>query len=219
MAQRSFIVGIAGGSASGKTTMALALQEAFNQKRPPCPTTIFHTDHYFTRDKSIGPTFISPSTGVERFNCNHPDAVNTQRLMSDLQASVVGTDAPAVVIVEGLMVLHELRTRALLDLRLFIELDADERALRRMLRDMKRQQGSGEAESIATYYRESARIGHAAYVEPSRVHADFILRGDADLTRTVPMIGAVIESGIAELTRTNSPSGTPCLPLGDKDRE
>lgn len=206
MAQRSFIVGIAGGSASGKTTLALALQEAL-QKQPARSTVIFHTDHYFTRDKSIGPTFISPSTGTEQFNCNHPDAVNTVRLMEDLRACVEGEEAPAIVLIEGLMVLHELRTRSLLDLRLFVELDADERALRRMLRDMKRHRGSADPEFIATYYRECARVGHAQYVEPSRVSADLILRGDSDLTRTVPMLCAVIENGLAE--QCNSVTSPP----------
>src|SRR5690349_14296110 len=109
MTQRSFIVGIAGGSASGKTTLALALQEALTQAQSPRSTVIFHTDRYFTRDKSIGPTFISPSTGVEQFNCNHPDAVNTERLLGDLKACTEAVDAPAVVLVEGLMVLHEVR--------------------------------------------------------------------------------------------------------------
>lgn len=201
MTQRSFIVGIAGGSASGKTTLALALQEALHGSETPRTTTVFHTDHYFSRDKNLGPTFISPSTGTEQFNCNHPDAVDTGRLITDLHACLSADDAPAVVLIEGLMVLYEPRTREMLDLRLYIELDADERALRRMLRDMKRQRGSADPEFIATYYRESARIGHARYVEPSRIHADLIVRGDADLGRIVPMLAAVIERGIVELGR------------------
>jgi uridine kinase len=108
----------------------------------------------------------------------------------DLDARASAADAPDVIVVEGLMVLHHASIRERLALRVFVELDADERALRRMLRNMANGHDPG---GIATYYRECARVGHAAYVEPSRVHADLILRGDADPARVVPMVAAVVE--------------------------
>jgi len=98
-----------------------------------------------------------------------------------------------VILIEGLMVLHEAALRERCDLRLFIELDADERALRRMLRNMKVQAVSTDPNFIAAYYLESARVGHTRYIEPSRIHADFILRGDADFGRIAPMVARMIE--------------------------
>jgi uridine kinase len=113
-------------------------------------------------------------------------------LLPDLRAIAPPPEGPTVVLLEGLMVLHVAAVREQLDLRLFVELDADERALRRMLRDMSGVRGNHDPHFIATYYRECARIGHAQYIEPSRVHADLIVRGDAHWERIRPMLVAVI---------------------------
>ena len=182
-----FITGIAGGSASGKSTFAKALTEMLAARDPSLQVQVISTDHHW-RERSGPPRFTSPSSGTEQFNNNHPDALNTDSLFAALDAA----DAD-IVLLEGLMVLHLPAVRERLDLRLFIELDADERALRRLLRDMQGGRGLPDPERIATYYRESARIGHAAYVEPSRVHADIIIRGDGDFARTTAMVAAIIQ--------------------------
>jgi uridine kinase len=113
-------------------------------------------------------------------------------LVADLHVRREAEDAPDVILVEGLMTLAVPEIRECLDLRLFVELDADERALRRLVRDMSGGRGSNDPVSIARYYRECARVGHARYVEPSRVFADLILRGDSDFARTAPLVAAVI---------------------------
>jgi uridine kinase len=186
------VVGIAGGSASGKSTLAGALAGALQQipgRRP----AVVAADRYMHKDKSRGPTFFSRSAGELMFNANHPDSVDWDRLLIDLEAQLRQGDSPDVILVEGLMVLHEPRMRQRLDLRLFVELDADERALRRLLRDMQGGRASRDPLFIANYYRESARVGHMRYVEPSRVHADLIVRGDADWERLRPLLLAAIE--------------------------
>ena len=182
-----FITGIAGGSASGKSTFAKALTGTLAAREPSLRVQVISTDHHW-RERSGPPRFTSPSSGVEQFNNNHPDALNTDSLFAALDA----VDAD-IVLLEGLMVLHLPRVRERLDLRLFIELDADERALRRMLRDLQGGRGLPDPERIATYYRESARVGHAAYVEPSRVYADIIIRGDSNFARTAAMVAAIIQ--------------------------
>ena len=106
-------------------------------------------------------------------------------------------DGPNVILLEGLMVLQVAAVRERSDLRLFVELDADERALRRMLRDMSGIRGIADPAGIATYYRECARVGHAQFVEPSRVYADLIVRGDADWERLRPLLLAVIDARLA----------------------
>jgi uridine kinase len=87
-----------------------------------------------------------------------------------------------------------------MDLRLFIELDADERALRRLLRDMKGERGFSDPAHIAAYYLECAREGHTHYIEPSRKYADLIVRGDAQWERIRPMLIAVIADQFAHET-------------------
>jgi uridine kinase len=180
------IVGIAGGTASGKSTLAAALRGALLVLCPERRTELIATDSFW-RDRTGPPRFVSASTGEERFDHNHPDALDVESLLVALER--IEAD---VVLVEGLMVLHIASVRERCDLRLFVELDADERALRRMLRDMRGGRTVSEPEAIATYYRESARIGHERYVEPSRMYADLIVRGDGDFGRTAGILAGVV---------------------------
>ena len=196
MRNQSYLVGIAGGSASGKTTFTAALQAELIARNLAVET--IGMDRYFYREKPGGPRFISPTTGEEMPDNNHPNSADNARLIADLQTQRSAENAPDALLIEGLMTLHLPELREILDLRLFIELDADVRALRRLLRDMNGGRGSTDPHIISAYYRECARIGHASYVEPSRVHADLILRGDADFSRTVPMIAAVIAARAAK---------------------
>ena len=94
------------------------------------------------------------------------------------------------------MVLHIPAVRETLDVRIFLELEADARALRRLLRDIKGTRASTAHDFIATYYLECARVGHHLFVEPSRVHADFILRGDADFSELFRFLAVTITSQI-----------------------
>ncbi len=193
------IVGIAGGSASGKSTLTQALSAALTEM-PGIRPTIIPADRYMFRDIERGPSFVSPSTGKVMFNANHPDSVDWDQLLSELDGLLQQVDGPNVILLEGLMVLQVPSVRERLDLRLFVELDADERALRRLLRDISGVRGIADPAGIATYYRECARVGHAQYVEPSRVYADLIVRGDADWERLRPLLLAVIKDRLAAST-------------------
>ena len=198
MKNQSYLVGIAGGSASGKTTFTAALHAALTERG--LAVEKIGMDRYFYREKPGGPRFVSPTTGEEMPDNNHPNSADNARLIADLQSQRSAENAPDVMLIEGLMTLHLPELRDILDLRLFLELDADVRALRRLLRDMNGGRGSTDPHIISAYYRECARIGHAAYVEPSRSHADLILRGDADFARTAPMVADVIAARIAKET-------------------
>jgi uridine kinase len=187
------VVGIAGGSASGKSTLAVALSDFLTRDEPQRRVEILSADAFFKQDKTQAPVFVSPSTGEEHLNRNHPDSTDNPRLIAAIEAHMLA-EASDVLLVEGLMVLQITEIREKLDLRLFIELDADERALRRLLRDMKGGRASTDPQFIAAYYLECARVGHYHFVEPSRSHADLIVRGDADFKRVVPMLAAVIQT-------------------------
>jgi uridine kinase len=188
----SYLVGVAGGSASGKTTFATALAESLGGEMT---IEVIGMDRYFYRGAPGGPTFTSPSTGEMLPDNNHPNSADNARLVADLSRLRAGADHPDVILVEGLMALAIPEIRELLDLKLFVELDADERALRRLLRDMGGGRGNPDPAFISRYYRECARVGHTRYVEPSRVHADLILRGDGDLPKLAAMVRAIIRDG------------------------
>ncbi len=192
--RRTLVVGIGGGSASGKTTFTAALAEILRGGQHGLAVEVVGMDRYFYRGVPPGPVFTSPSSGETLPNNNVPEAADNARLVADLERRLTEPDRPDVLIIEGLMALHVEEVRSHLDLRLFIELDADIRALRRLLRDMNGGRGSADPLWIATYYRECARVGHAAYVEPSREHADVIVRGDSDFARTAPMIADLIRA-------------------------
>ncbi len=200
------VVGIAGGSASGKTTLTAALADALRHV-PGCRPAILAADQYMHRDRTRGPSFVFQATGDVMFDANHPDAVEWERLLRDLDDRLQQEDGPNVILLEGLMVLHVPEVRERLDLRIFVELDADERALRRLLRDMQRGRGIREPAGIAAYYLESARVGHARYVEPSRAHADLIVRGDADWERLRPLLLAVIQDHLAHAATPGPEAG------------
>lgn len=191
---QSLVIGIAGGSASGKTTLAAALENALAHGTGPLRVETIGMDRYFYRGKPPGPVFVSPSTGESLPDNNHPDSADNALLVRDLDARRIAPSRPDVILIEGLMALHVPEIRARCALRLFVDLEADVRALRRLLRDMTGVRGNPDPQFIAGYYCECARVGHERYVEPSRVHADILLRGDSDLNRTVPMIVGVVRS-------------------------
>src|SRR5487761_2424721 len=129
-------VAIAGGSASGKTTFAAELQQALRDGSQPVTVDVIGMDRYFYRGAPGGPTFVSPSTGEVLPDNNHPGSADNSQLAADLDAIASDNTAADVIVVEGLMALHVPELRRRFDLRIYVELEADLRALRRMLRDM-----------------------------------------------------------------------------------
>ena len=199
--RHTFIIGIAGGSASGKSTLAAALLPALSEGQPPLSVESLNTDRYFYRVGDGGPTMTLRSGGALRPNYNHPNSADNARLVADVQRRCGETDAPDVLIIEGLMTLYVPLIRQLLDLKLFVELDADVRALRRMLR--RRGRGGDEPmllERLVSgidYYLECAKVGHALYVQPSSVYADLIVRGDADLAHTAALVTELVHARLS----------------------
>ncbi len=193
----SYVVGMAGGSASGKSTFVALLAPLLREGTPPINVEVFGLDKYFYRGQDGGPTFVSPSTGETLPHNNCPESSDNVRLVADLDALRNAPDAPDVILIEGHLIFAIDLIRERLDLRLFMDLDADIRALRRLLRDIKGERGNPDPHFIATYYLECARVGHAQYIEPSRQYADFTLRGDADFHQTAPLVAGLIRSQLS----------------------
>jgi uridine kinase len=177
-------MGIAGGTGSGKTTAALKIKSHFPAER----VEILHHDDYYKDLAHL------PLEQRARINYDHPDAFETTLLLEHLnqlqqggvihcpiydyeqhrrkeETQVIG---PAdITLLEGILVLENEALRQRMDIRIFIDEDADERFLRRMMRDVRDRQRT--LESVVDQYRNTVRPMHQQFVEPSKRYADLII--------------------------------------------
>ena len=178
-----WIIGIAGGSASGKSTVVRRLRDYFGDDIG----FVSHDSYYKSHDDL---TYEERC----RLNYDHPDALETDRMVEDLRrlkegheiecpvydftvhnrsAETVKVQPKRVVIVEGIMILENRELRNLLDLKVYVDADADERITRRLIRDMKERGRS--AESVVNQYIATVKPMHEKYVEPTKKYADIII--------------------------------------------
>lgn len=178
------IVGVAGGSGSGKTTVVQSLVEGV----APDSVSLIHHDSYY-RDFS-GLAFEDR----EKINFDHPDSLETTLLVTHLRnlargesvevpvydftthrrKTEVRTVAPTrVIVVDGILVLADATLRSLMDIKLYVDADPDIRFIRRMERDIEERGRS--MESVVRQYQESVRPMHLEFVEPSKRYADVII--------------------------------------------
>jgi uridine kinase len=181
---RVFVLGIAGGTGSGKTTVA----ERVMAGMPAGAAAIVQHDAYY-RDRSY-----LPHDTRQTINYDHPDAIETELLVEHLgdlragraieipsydfreharRAETRRVEPTPVVVVEGILVLADERLRALMDLKLFVDTDADIRLMRRLERDIE-QRGRTFAQ-VQEQYFATVRPMHLGFVEPSKRFADLII--------------------------------------------
>ncbi len=179
----ALILGIAGGTGSGKTTIARAIIEALG----PSAVLIDH-DAYYIDNSHL------PFEERERTNYDHPDSLETDLLiqhLKDLRAGrpihkpiydyvmharskdTVRIEPTPVVVVEGILTLAIPSLRDEMDLRVFVDTDADIRLMRRIRRDIE-QRGRSFA-SVRNQYYDTVRPMHMAFVEPSKRFANVIV--------------------------------------------
>lgn len=181
-----YVVGIAGGSASGKSTLSAAVRSDLEHYGHRVEVVSY--DRFMHSDMAISPTVTLPS-GEVWFDRNHPESADTAAMLSEISARQETSD---LVIVEGHLVLAIESIRATMDLAVYVELEDDARALRRMLRDMKGGRGNPDPAFIAEYYLTCAKPGHDKYIAPSRARADLVIRGDAPTSRSVQILSATL---------------------------
>jgi uridine kinase len=204
----SILVGIAGGTGSGKTSFT----ERLAQRLGPERCVILAHDNYYKDGSALSP---EERTAV---NYDHPDAFDTALLVDDLQDLKAGRPVPLltydhahytrrvlsdpldphpVILLEGILVLAEEALRRLMDIKLFIDTDADVRILRRLRRDLKERGRSFE--SVEKQYLDSVRLMHLEFVEPSKRYADLIIpegaRNEVALEAVVARIKAMLSAG------------------------
>lgn len=180
----TILIGIAGGSGSGKTTLADSLVNYFGEDE----VSILRHDNYYKRHDDM--TYEERT----RLNYDHPDAFDTELLCEHIRELKAGrrVEMPVydysihnrsdrttavlpnpVIILEGIMIFAEPLLLELMDFKIFVDTDADERILRRIVRDVKKRGRS--LDSVIRQYRETVKPMHDQFVEPSKRKADIII--------------------------------------------
>lgn len=177
------IIGIAGGTGSGKSTFTNRLKEAFRDN-----ITVLYHDNYYKKQVGV------PFEERKKMNYDHPEAFETELLLSHLESlkngkavncpvydysahnrsgQVIIIEPRKVILVEGILVFADQRLRELLDIKIFVEADADERILRRVIRDVKDR--GRDIEGVVEQYLTTVKPMHYLYVEPTKPLADIII--------------------------------------------
>ena len=180
-----FYMGIGGGSASGKSTLAAHMAE----RLAPLRVQVVEQDSFFKKPEDM-PQYYSHISGQYHPAYNEPDSFRHSEMFSTCRA--LQKAECDVVILEGILVLWFEHLRALMDLKLYIEADADERIIRRIRRNMKQVE---DCVFITDYYLESVRLQHAQYNAPTSAYADWILPGGmADADERTAAVRAICRS-------------------------
>ena len=198
-------VGVAGGTGSGKTTLVEALIERIGAKR----VTLLPHDAYY-RDLSH-----LPLEERRQVNFDHPDSLETELLVAHLQQLRAGdsiampqydfvthtrrrgrivVEPCPVILVEGILIFGDAMLREVLDIKLYVDTDADVRFIRRLRRDVEER--GRTVQSVIEQYLATVRPMHLEFVEPSKRYADLIIPEGGFNVVALDMIVARIESMI-----------------------
>ena len=205
--KRPIIVGVAGGTGSGKTTIVREMLKGID----PDNVLLIQHDSYY-RDRSH-----LPSEERANINYDHPDALETSLLIQHLKQLLAGepTDIPIydfvthtrkaewrrvqpckVIVVEGILILADPSLRELFDINVFVDTDPDIRFIRRLERDIAER--GRTRESVVAQYMHTVRPMHLEFVEPSKRYADVIVPEGGHNLVAVDMIVTKIRSVIEE---------------------
>ena len=179
----TMVIGIAGGTGSGKTPLTVRLKEKFGED-----VSVLYHDNYYKSHSDM------PFEERKKLNYDHPDAFDTQRMVEDLKALCRGETIQSptydytihdrsdvtvevrptkVVIVEGILIFENQALRDLMDIKIFVDTDADVRILRRIMRDVKERGRS--LDSVVNQYLTTVKPMHEQFVEPSKRYADIVV--------------------------------------------
>ena len=183
MAQDVLVIGIAGGTGSGKTTITRKITERFGDD-----VSVIRHDNYYKAHHDM--TYEERS----KLNYDHPDSLDTWMLADDIKALKEGKEVRCpvydftihdrsddtelikpskVLIVEGNLIFADKRLRDEMDIKIYVDTDADVRILRRILRDVKKRGRS--LDSVVEQYLNTVKPMHEQFVEPSKKNADIII--------------------------------------------
>ena len=179
------VIGIAGGTGSGKSTFPARIKAAFPDK-----VAVLYHDNYYKAHDNI------PFEERKTINYDHPNSLETDLLIEHVKSlkNDKSVDAPTydftqhtraeatlhiepkpIIIIEGILTLQNVELVNLMDIKIFVEADADERILRRAIRDVKER--GRDLEGVAEQYLQTVKPMHYLYVEPTKNVADIVING------------------------------------------
>lgn len=177
------IIGIAGGTGSGKSTFTNKLKALFGDD-----VTVIYHDNYYRRHDEI------PFEERKVINYDHPDSLETELLLEHLCSLKAGESVQcpvydfsqhnrsndfitikpsSIIILEGILIFADERLRDMLDIKIFVDADADERILRRVRRDMVER--GRDIDNIMEQYLTTVKPMHYLFIEPTRHYADIVI--------------------------------------------
>ena len=177
------VIGIAGGTGSGKSTFTNRLRDRF-----PDDVAVLYHDNYYRRQDDI------PFEERKKVNYDHPSSLETDLMIEHLKLLKQGiaVDCPVydyslhnrsdktihveprpIILAEGILLLADPLLRDLIDIKIYVEADADERILRRIVRDVKER--GRDLDNIVSQYLTTVKPMHYLFVEPTRATADIVI--------------------------------------------
>ena len=178
------IIGIAGGTGSGKSTVVRKIAAAL----PPHYVAVVPLDSYYNDTTDL--------TEEERraINFDHPDAYSY--LKCNREAATVHVEPKPVIIVEGIMTLLNKKLRDMMDLKIFVDCDSDERLIRNIQRDIVER--GRNVQMVLDRYLEVLKPMHEQFIEPTKRFADIIIPQGGDNIKGIGMVCSYIESIVPE---------------------
>lgn len=188
--KNTFIIGIAGGSGSGKSTFARKIQEHF-----PQDVAYISCDNYYHKHDDI------PLEMRKKLNYDTPEAIEFSLMCEQIKALKNNEDilspsynfslhtrnkepviikAKPVIIIDGILIFTNPELREMMDMKIYVETDADERILRRVMRDVYKR--GRDLNGIVDQYLNTVKPMHNKYVEPTKAYADIIINGGENKT-------------------------------------
>lgn len=199
------IIGIAGGSGSGKTTVVKEIQAAIDSKS----VSVISQDAYYKDNGHLN------AEERRRINFDHPDSIEFSLLNKDIQSLMQGKGIQMpiynyvscsrahetievlpskVIIIEGILVMTNEALRNKMDIKVFVDADADDRLMRIILRDME-ERGRGYKQSLE-HYSLWVKPMHEAYIQPSKRYADIIIPQGGKNKVAIDMLVSAINSSL-----------------------
>lgn len=207
---KPFLIGIAGGTGSGKTSVARRIYESLHVES----AAFLDYDAYY---KELGHLSLEER---QRINFDHPDSLDVELFIDHLQRLIAGqpVEKPVydftrhtraeqtvrveprdVVLVDGILLFADERLREMFDLKIFVDTEADVRFIRRLRRDLEERGRS--LDSVIDQYLKTVRPMHFEFVEPTKRYADVILPRGGQNTAGIEVIAARIRERLAEKAR------------------
>lgn len=207
----AFVIGIAGGTGSGKTTLAKILKQKFEND-----VILLCQDYYYRSFNNL--TFEERT----KLNYDHPDSFDTEYMIEQIEKlknmepierpvysfvehkrldETVSEEPKRVIIIEGILLFENSELMKLMDLKIFVDTDADIRFIRRLTRDTKER--GRDIDSVITQYLETVRPMHEAFIEPNKKYADIIVPEGGMNNAAISMLEDKINTVLTSLKYNN----------------